>query len=314
MYRSILVPLDGSTLAEQALPIARGIVSRIGAGAKLQLVLVHVPTPARYADGVLIFDETLETQVREHEHNYLNNVIKKLALGPEVSVTAEVLSGRIGKVDEILHDHIVNTGVNLVVMATHGHGPLARFWLGSVTDKLIRQSVKPILLVPVREKTEETPDLTREEIFQHILIPLDGSAFSEQILEHVVGLGKLMEADYTLLQVVEPVVQVGYSINEEIIRLNQILREHIQTEAQKYLDSVAERLRVWSLQVQTRVIIDRHPATAILEEASRQGIDLIAMETHGRGGLTRLLIGSVADKVLRGTSIPVLLHRPRSEP
>lgn len=310
MYQSILVPLDGSMFAEQALPIARGIVSRIGAGAKLQLVLVHVPTPVRYVDGGAIFDENLENQIREYEQNYLDQVAKNLALGPDVSVTAVMLSGKIGRVDEALHDHIVDTGVNLVVMATHGRGPLTRFWLGSVADKLIRQSVKPILLVPVREKTEEVQDLTREQIFHHVLVPLDGSTLSEQILEHIVGLGKLMKADYTLLRVVEPLVQVSYPPTEESMRLNRQLREHIQTQAEEYLDSVAKRLRAWSLQAQTKVVVDRHPATSILEEAKQPEIDLIAMETHGRGGLTRLLIGSVADKVLRGTSVPVLLHRP----
>ncbi len=311
MYRSILVPLDGSTFAEYALPVARSIARR--AGATLQLALVHVPVPARYVESMVIFDKELEARNREHEQAYLDEVIKRLATDLEVPVTSVLLDGEIGKISEVLNDHVMATGADLIVMSTHGRGALSRFWLGSVADKLVRQGLVPILLVRPLEEKKEGPDLAHEPVFQHVLIPLDGSALSEQILEPAVALGKLMQADYTLLRVLEPWMPIGYPPTEYSIRLDHQLQEQLQREAEEYLEGVAGRLRAQSLQVQVRVVFSRFTSTAILEEAGKQGIDLIAMETHGWGGLTRLLIGSVADKVLRGASVPILLQRPHGE-
>jgi len=150
MDRSILIPLDGSMFAEHALPIARSIALRTGT--VLQLALVHVPIPVRYVEGVAIFDEALEVRNRERERAYLNEVVNRLMTEPNVSVTSTLLEGKIGKIAETLHDHATVTGVDLMVMTTHGRGGLARFWLGSVTDKLIRQALIPVLLIRRQEE------------------------------------------------------------------------------------------------------------------------------------------------------------------
>jgi nucleotide-binding universal stress UspA family protein len=309
MYRSILVPLDGSTFAEHALPIARGIAHR--ADATLHLVSVHVPVAIGYTDDLAILNDKLEAQRREQERAYLDEVIKRLAMDPEIPVTSTLVEGWVGRVAEVLRDYMMAKGIDLVVMTTHGRGALSRFWLGSVADELVRQTPVPILLVRPKEG-EGIPDISRDRIFQHILIPLDGSALSEKILEPAVTLGGLMQADYTLLRVIELMLAVNLS-PEYSVGVDQQLLELLQVDAQHYLDRVAERLRKRMLQVQTRMVFNHQPALAILEEAEKQGIDLIAMETHGHGGLTRLLVGSVADKVLRGASIPVLLHRPQDK-
>lgn len=85
--------------------------------------------------------------------------------------------------------------------------------------------------------------------------------------------------------------------------------EQQRAEAQAYLDQVAERLHQQGYRVRTQVALGQQPASAILDQAQSLGVDLIALETHGRRGLTRLLLGSVADKVLRGASVPLLIHR-----
>lgn len=308
MYKSILVPLDGSTFGEHALPLARGIVHRTGA--RLQLVHVHEPVIVRYEESMEVFDDKLEVQNREHEQTYLDEVVKRLAMDPNIPVTTAVLDG-LAAVTETLLNQIKNTNIDLVVMSTHGYGALARFWLGSVADRLVRQTEVPILLV--RPEQDTAPDLAGEKVFRHILIPLDGSDLAEQVLEYVRVLGKTMQADYTLLRVIELMLPVGYS-PEYSIPIDPQLINLLQIDAQTYLDKITDRLRAQSLQVQTKIVFNHQPAVAILEEASRQGMDLIAMATHGRGGLTRFLIGSVADKVLRGASMPVLLYCPREQP
>ncbi|HWP48446.1 MAG TPA: universal stress protein [Candidatus Limnocylindrales bacterium] len=309
MYRSILVPLDGSTFAEHALPIARSIAHR--AGATLHLVSVHMPVAIGYVDDLATLDDRLEAENKAHERAYLDEVIKRLAMDPKVPVTSTLVEGWVGRVAEVLRDYVMAKNIDLVVMTTHGRGALSRFWLGSVADELVRQAPVPILLVRPREG-EETPDISRDQIFQHILIPLDGSTLSEKILEPAITLGRLTQADYTLLRVIELMLPANFS-PEYSVGVDQQLLELLQVDARHYLEEVAERLRGRMLQVQTKIVFNYQPALAILEEAEKQGSDLIAMETHGHGGLTRLLVGSVADKVLRSAPVPVLLHRPRDK-
>jgi nucleotide-binding universal stress UspA family protein len=220
-----------------------------------------------------------------------------------------------GPVADTISWHATATESDLLVMTTHGRGPLARFWLGSVADALVRQASVPILLV---QPKEAPPDLAQEPVIRRVLMPLDGSELAEQILEPALALGDATQAEYTLLRVVQPMIPGGHipaSAKVSVLReplLKQLQARHRQewTEAQGYLERIAEQLRARALTVQTRVVSQERPATAILEDASAHGADLIALATHGRGGLKRLLLGSVADKVLRGAATPVLVNRP----
>jgi nucleotide-binding universal stress UspA family protein len=193
-------------------------------------------------------------------------------------------------------------------MTTHGRGPLSRFWLGSVADEFIRKTSVPVLLVRPKEGTL---DLSQEPVVRRVLIPLDGSGLAEQILGPAVALGSLMNADYTLLRVVCPPLFTVYDPAAVAVSpVDQTSLEEERTQAQAYLDQVAQRLRARSLPVCTQVLVGMQPHQAILEEVQAQGVDLIALATHGRKGLTRLLLGSIADKLVRGAGVPVLVHRP----
>jgi nucleotide-binding universal stress UspA family protein len=131
------------------------------------------------------------------------------------------------------------------------------------------------------------------------------------MIEPAVALGTLMGADYTLLRVIRPVlfpaaIPDGPTLNLGAqLMLDQVakLAAEVRKEAEAYLERVAGRLRAQSLSVRTRVALEDQPAAAILRAA-------VALETHGRRGLSRLFLGSVADKVIRGASVPVLVHRP----
>ena len=302
MYRTILVPLDGSAFAEHALPLAVSIARR--AGATLRLVRVHVPAATLYRNSDLAANLDLDALVRDEERPYLDHVSGRIAqvcgLRPDVAL----LDGRVA---DVLYEQGVSAGVDLVVMATHGRGPLSRLWLGSVADELVRRLPTPLLLV---RPGETAPDLAHPPAMRHVLIPLDGSALAEDILEPALELGRLMQTDYTLLRVIEPVIVPDARLGGNAVSgLDPVLLQAIQSEAQDYLERVAERLRSSSVHVQTRVVTNRWAAGAILEEAGSGATQLIALATHGRRGLGRLLLGSVADKVVRGASVPVLLRR-----
>jgi nucleotide-binding universal stress UspA family protein len=303
MYRNIMVPLDGSPFAEHALPFAASIARR--AGATLYLVRAHVPVAPLYSDRELVVDESLDGTIRESEAAYLDAVVKRLTEVVSVTVSRTLVDGPVA---DALHEHGSAVAADLVVMATHGRGGLSRFWLGSVADKLIRHLPMPILLV---RPHGEAPDLSRDHVPQHILVPLDGSNLSEQAIGPAVELGTLMDADYLLVRVVDPLQTVGRdAAGLPISGFAPEGRQRLQDNAQAYLEQMARQLRERSVRVLTQVIVSCQAAEAILDQAAKSSTDLIALETHGRGGLTRMFLGSVADKVIRGAVTPLLVHGP----
>lgn len=310
MNRTVLVPLDESSWSEHALPPA-AMIAR-SSGAIVRLVSVYVPIVSIYAGGydlgsVPVVDQSWNAERREQANAYLMAQAHTLGTEFDVPATAGILDG---PVVEALAEHITLISPELVVMTTHGRGGLARLWLGSVADGLVRHSTVPILLVRPHEGASEPGSA---QPFKHILAPLDGSELAEQILEPALRLGKSMQAAYTLVQVVEPLMVHGYSPLGQLAEVGEQATTAMCDEAKQYLERVAERLRAEDVVVSTRVILADHPASAILHDAREHGADLIALATHGRGGLVRLLIGSVADKVLRGADSPVLLYRPQEE-
>lgn len=304
MYQSILVPLDGSTFGEHALPFAVSIAQHTGAA--IQLVHVHVAAERMYSDSPAFLDPKLDLQLRERERMYLAQVAERLDAHVDVPTTLTLLEGL--PIANAIRDHAVATGVDLVVMTTHGRGSLSRFWLGNVAHAFVHHATMPVLLMRPLE-TELNLDVLPG--FKHILITLDGSPFAEQVLAHAVALGKLTGAHYTLLRVVEPVI-ASYGSDVAAVEFDKETRTQLYTTVQTYLDTIADSMRAEELDVRTVIVEEAQPGFAILDYVRDHPIDLIAMATHGRSGFTRLLLGSVADKVVRGATVPVLLHRPHS--
>jgi len=314
MYRTILVPLDGSPFGEHALPLAMSIARRTGA--TLQLLNVLTPVASMYAETPMFIDDNLEQRLRdrqvEAQEQYLNQVIRRIEDAAPVKTVKLVDDGEIAPT---IRSQAIRNKSDLIVMTTHGRGPLGRFLLGSVADELVRESPVPVLLI---RPTDNVVDLTQEPSLKHIMIPLDGTELAEQMLPSAVALGRFLDADFTLVRVVHPlettmpigeVGPVGFQVQTMLERLDT-LQEQLVTEASEYLERQAKPLREVGLKVVSRVDVAEQPAMAILHDAVPPVIDLVALETHGRRGLSRLFLGSVADKVIRGAHVPVLVHHP----
>lgn len=295
MYRSILVPLDGSLPSEQSLPYAITLARR--SGAALHLAYVH--TPLLLGEGTMYLGMP-DVQLWEEEKQYLLGVADRLKKAGLEKVSAQMLEGPIAAT---LQEHALGEGTDLIVMTTHGRGPVSRFWLGSVADQLVHRVPMPLLLIRTRE--EEYPPGDEPEV-RNILVALDGTPTAEQILQPAGVLAKLMGASCTLMRVVSSAVpHVVYT--EAAVDVT--LADKLRAEAHVYLQGIADSLRQQGFAVQTRVVTHVHPATAILNEVASGAYGLLALETHGRRGLPRLFLGSIADKVVRGAPIPVLVHR-----
>jgi nucleotide-binding universal stress UspA family protein len=283
MYRSIMVPLDGSRAAEQALPLALSIARR--AGATLQLAHVH--------------DDSHDAEQRERERASLDALADRLMQRNKLTITTALLDG--APADTIAL-YALASYVDLVVMTTRGRSPQAHFSLGSVAHELVRWAPTPLLLV----RPEDTPpDVARQPVCHRVLVVLDGSAASEQHLAHAIAIGTLLRAEYILVRVVEP-LRAAYGAARDLAIDEQAPERR---RAQAYLDRVAARLRAQALCVYTYVVAGE-PAAAILEHAHTHAADLIAMQAYAPCGVEQLLMGSLAEQVVRGSSIPVLLHHP----
>jgi nucleotide-binding universal stress UspA family protein len=301
-YRSLLVPLNGEPLGEHALPLALGIARRAGA----EVRVVHVRTPLDLAYGPELFprDEGLDARLRRQQQAYLEDVVRRVAMISSVRVTPILVEGR--SVIEALCE-TASAGTDLVVMATHGRGALGRLWFGSVADVLRRRLAVPLLLV---RGYDAPADLAADPAVRHVLLPLDGSERAEQVLEPALTLGTLTGADHTLLRVVTPQPDYARGYGGPVT----MRPPSGQAEAWDYLRRVADRLGGQSLRAHPCVVVDGQAAArVILRYARAHEVDLIALATRGRGGLARLLRGSVAERVVRGASVPVLVVRPEAE-
>ena len=300
MFETLLVPLDGSPFSEQALGPAEFIAECTGAS--LELIRVHVPQLAGETQ-----ERSWDDVLRQGARRYLDDAAKRVERLLHTSSPTTLLEGDVA---ERLCEHAAHHANALMVMATHGRTGLSRAWLGSVADGVVRRSPTPVLLVRVREKHHTvTRPRGSETLYERILVPLDGSPFSEQILEHVLDLGRAVGAHIHLLTAVEPLVTAESGFDVPVSIITEAPERYQQ--ARRYIDDLVRRLEPQYVPNRiTGEVRDRMaPAVAILDRARYMNADLIAFATHGRG-LSRLLIGSVADKVLRGTDADVLTIRP----
>jgi nucleotide-binding universal stress UspA family protein len=309
MYNSILVPLDGSRNAERALPIAINIAR--AAGVPINLMTVQVPVPI-LAAGPGVMDPGIGHGAVVPPDDYLRRVAERVAATGVNTITLGVLEpsalvfGTIG--DEIAHRADVNHA-GLIVMTTHARAAVPRMFLGSVARDVVRTSKVPVLLM--RPHSEEAPDLTAKITFRHVLVALDGSSFSEEVLNGAVELGQLAGAHYTLLRVIEPPRAYGTPVEPVLLPIDEIALGELKRDAEAYLEKVADRMRKRELQVATKVMVESSPAEAIVRQAAELAADVIAMTSHARGGFGTLVLGSVTNQVVRSTIIPVLTYRPR---
>jgi nucleotide-binding universal stress UspA family protein len=302
MIRSIIVPIDGSDFSTQAVPHAVAIAR--SSGATVTLVQVHVPVyPTMSMESIAAVDLQMEREVEEQEELYLAALAAKAAKESAFAVSHKLVHG---DVVPTLVEYARITHAHLVVMTTHGRGGLSRAWIGSVADELIRAINIPVLLS--RPKPGVSWNGTAHT-FDHILVPLDGSALAESILPFALDLGG-MHALYTLLRVREPADVLGFGYYAAAVLSDRDSEDAAIGRALSYLDDVASPLRERAVRVHTTVRSGTSPSFDILDYAKQYEVDLIALSTHGRRGLSRVALGSVADKVLRNFDGSVLVYRP----
>ncbi|MDP6822626.1 MAG: universal stress protein [Dehalococcoidia bacterium] len=268
MYFKILVPLDGSTLAERALSVARALARRCAADLEL---LTVVPD----GDG----DRSSATAAP-----YLAAIAEQ-AESESDPIKCHVVQGDAAPG---IVDFTRSQGFSLIVMATHGRTGFVRGLLGSVTDQVILNSPVPVLVV--NGGSAPVPDLG--EMIDNVIIPLDGSELAESAIEHGEAVAEAFGADLALLRVA---ASNANSIERSLAR--------------HYLDGIASSLNVKGSEIKQHTPTGDPGETVIATGASLPN-SLIVMTTRGTSGLKRRMRGSVADRVVRGTTVPTMVIPP----
>ena len=314
MFKRILVPLDGSARAESAIPVAARIARAYGASITL-LRIAAVPVeygpylapPASYAK------EAIEADIARLKE-YLQKAARAEALaGLDVEVKA-----LFGAVAPTIIAAAQAYHASLIVMCSHGYTGFKRWLLGSVADKVARHAPVPILIV--REGAPLSATEAKEPV--RALVALDGSSLSEAVFDPVAylvaGLAYTTShrGELHLLRVVD--LPVGSYTGKSQIHITALSRDEAVLTAQEYLKSLTARLDeggLANLDITAKTAVESDPdvAEAIIKQTESGAVDLIAMATHGRGGMEHFVVGSITERVLHHSKLPLLIVRPSKE-
>jgi nucleotide-binding universal stress UspA family protein len=306
MYKKMLVPLDGSEIADVVFAYAKELAGRLG----LDVLLLHVCTPEEQELQPMhrVYIEHAAETIRQHLET-VQNCTNTGSDIKQIDVRGILAVG--DPAEEILRC-AMKYNADLILIATHGHSAVRRWSIGSVAIKILRASPVPVWLIragiPYELVHDRYPRIT-------VLVPLDGSELAEAVFPHLVSLAEqrgIDRVDVILLRVCEPIIiPPGYEVDvsdDWISYTDQQLNQAKQA-AEKYLAELAEIIEAAGMGAQTVVKVGQ-PAAEIISFADAHPLNLVVMSTHGWSGHNWWPWGSVTGKVLESVSSPLLLVRP----
>ncbi len=306
MYSRIVAPLDGSSLSEQVLPYVR----QLGLGLSIPVTLMTVVEPPTPTIGRSVNPEAheyeSETHLEDHAAAYLEGVASGLrSAGLHVSTVTPA-----GTPAQEIVAEAQREPESLIAMSGHGRSGAARWWLGSVADRVLHLTASPLLVV--RSGQEGSG---HQERFDKVVLPVDGSALAEQIIPHMVPIARGLGLSVDLVRVLPSrseyfqLAAAPEFYNPSFASMAESMTNQAEEEASRYLEQLKQRLSLEGIgSVETR-LLRGDPAASIIDVARETPDRLVAMTTHGRSGVGRWVLGSVSDRVVRNSGDPVLLVR-----
>ena len=298
MYTKILVPLDGSAVAEQVLPYVR----TLAAGLKIPVELMGVVDVAELdshisAEKGRYLDNLIEDSVR-CSGEYLKGVAQTF---PRASVSFAVEEGRAA---EVIIAKAVADKETLITMATHGRSGINRWLLGSVAEKVLRGSANPLLLVRAKAEAKAAGEAT----LKSIVVPLDGSEVAESVLPTVLEMAKRLNMEIVLFRACNVPYSVFGGVRDHFAIVDELLGA-IKGEARDYLEKQTEELKKQGANKVSYVLEQGTSADQIISLGRKTPDNLIAMCTHGWSGVKGWVLGGITETVVRHSGDPVLIIR-----
>jgi len=300
MFEKILVPLDGSAIAQGILPCVKTLARRFGS----TIVLFHAAEAPIELDRQEEYAKGTIDRIRSLAEGYLAGVAKTLRR-QRFKVEIEV---GLGGVARSITDFAEAERMDLIAMSTHSRAGPARWMLGSAPDRVLRHTHKPVLLV---RPTGETPVDEKPYPLKNIIVPMDGSRAAQAVLPYVQEMAKTLKLEVVLVQVISAETTVQFTpMGPDTWAIPTDVLQRIDVLASGYLAGVGKELEREGISVRWDVLRGA-AAHSIVEFARETPGSMVAMTTHGRSGLRRWVLGSVADQVVRGSGEPVLVIRPQ---
>ena len=298
MYSKILVPLDGSTTAEKVLPCARYLAAKLKSPVELLAVIdlgevaIHMA-----AEKARLFDTMIEGASR-HLTDYLRGIANTFP-GSDVHCSIER-----GKPDDVIIEKAAADKTMLVTMATHGRSGLNRFLLGSVAEKVLRGTTNPLLLI----RATEDGMTDGEAVFKRMIVPLDGSEVAEGVLPTAAAMANRLDLEVELVRAYHIPYNV-YADDWGLVENTEELLKSVRDEAEEYLKKKSADIKKLGVRKVSCLSKEGFAGDEIIKLGRNTADNLIAMCSHGRSGLKRWVLGSVAEAVARHSGDPVLIIR-----
>ena len=301
MFTKMLIPLDGSKNAEKVLPYARNLAGKFKIPIELLAVIDIVEMATHVsAEKARYLDTMIEDGVRAST-TYLRGIATTF---PEATVTCTVEKGT--AVETIIEKSATDTGM-LITMATHGRSGLNRFLLGSVAEKVLRGAANPLLLVRAADEAKGVG----EEKLTSVIVPLDGSELAESVLPMVAGVAKKLGLEVVLFRAYH-IPYNAYAGDDGYSAVNyDELISSVRDEAKEYLETKVADVQKLGVDKVSMLLKEGFAGDEIITLGRKTPDNLIAMCSHGRSGVKRWVLGSVAETVVRHSGDPVLVVRAK---
>ncbi|MFC1943144.1 universal stress protein [Chloroflexota bacterium] len=291
MYEKILVPLDGSKLAEIALPYAKELARKLGS--KITLVSV-LPVGSESDDNKY-----------HHSHRFYMQEMVKIIKQQAINVESVILTG--APAEEIVN-YADREDISLIIMGTRGQSGIKRWVLGSIADKVVSATTRPVALIT----TDDTETSVQgKDLLSKALVILDGIAEAEAVIPYVEDLGSKLDIEVVLLQLVEQAFMYYEGADDlSYVPVSKKKMNSRRAKARRYLTKLASLLESKGIIVRVKVVTKGNSAETIIKVASQTDAGVIVMSTRGRSGISRWIFGGVRDEIVNIGNVLVLLVRP----
>jgi nucleotide-binding universal stress UspA family protein len=298
MYANVLVPLDGSNTAEKALPYARWLSASLNLPVEL-LAVVDLSELAAHvaAEKARYLKDIIEASVRSSQ-DYLQRIARTFT-GTDTKCTVEK-----GRPDAVIVERAATDESTLVCMSTHGRSGVNRWLLGSVTEKVIRTTANPLLVVRAADDLKTAG----REILKSVIVPLDGSELAEGVIPTVAQLARDLKLSVILFRAYSIPYDTYANADYEGMNLEEIA-SILKDDTLDYLAKKAAEMKILGVPAVSYRAKEGFAADEIISLGRNTPNNLIAMCTHGRSGFRRWLVGSVTETVVRHSGDPVLVLR-----
>ncbi|MFZ6030586.1 MAG: universal stress protein [Chloroflexota bacterium] len=296
MFDPILVPLDGSQLAECVLPHAVAIARSFDA----EITLLHVLEKNQASTSAQTFDH-LNWQIHKTQAALYLEKTKMSIQASELQARTIVLEGLVA---EEITKYAQNQGMKLIILSSHGHSGLTQWGISSVTQKTVLSAPTSVFIV----RAHQCDSQSLHSLYRRILVPLDGSQRAENVLPIITLFAQFHRAQIHLVQVVQTPEMARHlpPVSEDIDLSNRIVARNYE-EAQRYLEKIKTRSYLEGIPVQTHLVTGENAAVELHQVVEQKQIDMVALSAHGYSGNRDWPYGSMANNFILYGKVPLLV-------